>query len=76
MSIVIGTQISVTRYERKYSFTIPFWVLKTEEVSEWMEEVAFGMAFSSQMRSSMVRAVLKLVSSVFIGRSRWMTVGK
>lgn len=68
--------ISVTRKDRKYSFTIPFWVLRAEEVRVWIEEVVFGITFSSQVRSSMVRAVLMLVLSIFRGRSRWMIVGK
>lgn len=72
----IGMQISVTKNERKYNFTIPFWLLRVEEVSVWMVEVTFGMDFSSQIRSSRVKAVLKLVLSVFRGRSRWMIVGK
>lgn len=74
--MIIGMQISVTRNERKYSFTIPFWLLRTEAVVVWIVEVAFGMAFSSQIRSNMVRAVLKLVLRVFSGRSRWVIVGK
>lgn len=68
--------ISVIKNERKYNFTIPFWLLRVEEVSVWMVEVTFGMDFSSQIRSSRVKAVLKLVLSVFRGRSRWMIVGK
>lgn len=76
MYIIIGIQISVIRNERKYSFTIPFWLLRAEEVSVWIVEVAFGIAFSSQMRSSVVRAVLKLALSVSMGMSRWMIVGK
>lgn len=64
------------RKDRKYSFTIPFWLLRVEEVSVWMAEVAFGIAFSSQTRSSMVRAVLMLMLSILRGRSRWMIVGK
>lgn len=64
------------RKDRKYSFTIPFWLLRAEEVSVWMAEVAFGIAFSSQTRSSMVRAVLMLMLSILRGRSRWMIVGK
>jgi len=42
----------------------------------WMVEVTFGIAFSSQMRSSIVRAVLKLALSVFRGSSRCIIVGK
>lgn len=76
MNISIGTQTSVTRNERKYNFTIPFWLLRVEEVSVCMVEVTFGMDVSSQIRSSKVRAVLKLVLSVFRGRSRWIIVGK
>lgn len=64
------------RKDRKYSFTIPFWLLRAEEVMVWMAEVAFGIAFSSQTRSSMVRAVLMLMLSILRGRSRWMIVGK
>lgn len=64
------------RKDRKYSFTIPFWLLRAEEVRVWMAEVAFGIAFSSQTRSSMVRAVLMLMLSILRGRSRWMIVGK
>lgn len=70
MNNTIGIQISVTRNERKYSFTIPFWLLREEEVSVWIVEVTFGIAFSSQIRSSMVRAVLKLVLSIFKGIRR------
>lgn len=69
-------QISVTRNERKYNFTIPFWLLRIEEVRVWMVEVVFGMVFSNQMRSSIVRAVLKLVLRAFNGISRWVIVGK
>lgn len=76
MSIIIGMQISVTRNERKYNFTIPFWLVRMEEVVVWMVEVDFGINFSNQIRSSMVRAVLRLVLSVFMGRSRWVIVGK
>lgn len=76
MSIIIGMQISVTRNERKYNFTIPFWLVRMEEVVVWMVEVDFGINFSNQIRSSMVRAVLRLVLSVFRGRSRWVIVGK
>lgn len=64
------------RKDRKYSFTMPFWLLRAEEVRVWMAEVAFGIAFSSQIRSSMVRAVLMLVRSIFRGRSRCIIVGK
>lgn len=64
------------RKDRKYSFIIPFWLLRAEEVRVWMAEVAFGIAFSSQTRSSMVRAVLMLMLSILRGRSRWMIVGK
>lgn len=64
------------RKDRKYSFTIPFWLLRAEEVRVWMAEVAFGIAFSSQTKSSMVRAVLMLMLSILRGRSRWMIVGK
>ncbi len=60
-------QISVMRKERKYSFTIPFWVLSVEETSVWIVEVTLGIAFSNQMRSNVVRAVLKLVFSDFRG---------
>lgn len=69
-------QISVTRNERKYNFTIPFWLLRIEEVRVWTVEVVFGMVFSNQMRSSIVRAVLKLVLRAFNGISRWVIVGK
>lgn len=55
---------------------MPFWLLRAEEVRVWMVEVAFGIAFSSQIRSSMVRAVLMLVRSIFRGRSRCIIVGK
>lgn len=55
---------------------MPFWLLRAEEVRVWMAEVAFGIAFSSQIRSSMVRAVLMLVWSIFRGRSRCIIVGK
>ena len=41
-----------------------------------MVEVTFGIAFSSQIRSSIVRAILKLVLSVFSGTSRCIIVGK
>lgn len=70
MRNIIGMQVSVIRNERKYNFTIPFWLLREDEVSVWMVEVALGIAFSNQVRSSMVKAVLKLVLSVFSGRSR------
>ena len=76
MSRTTGMQIGVIRTERKYNFTIPFWLLRAEEVSVWMVEVTFGIALSSQMRSSMVRAVLKLVLSYFSGSSRCIIVGK
>lgn len=55
---------------------MPFWLLRVEEVIMCIVEVILGMAFSSQMRSKRVRAVLKLVFSVFSGRSRCMIVGK
>lgn len=76
MSRISGMQMSVIRNDRKYSFTIPFWLLRAEEVNVCMAEVAFGIAFSSQMRSSMARAVLKLVLSVFRGNNRCVIVGK
>ena len=69
-------QISVMRKERKYSFTIPFWVLSVEETSVWIVEGTLGIAFSNQMRSNVVRAVLKLVFSDFRGSRRWIIVGK
>lgn len=69
-------QISVIRKERKYSFSIPFWVLIAEEVSVWMVEVTFGMVFSNHTRSSMVRAVLKLALRDFSGSNRCTIVGK
>lgn len=68
--------ISVIKNERKYNFTIPFWLLRIEEASVWMVEVAFGITFSNQVRSSMVRAVLMLVVSVFRGSNRCIIVGK
>lgn len=46
------------------------------EVNVWIVEVTFGIAFSSQTRSSMVRAVLKLVLRDFSGSNRCMIVGK
>ena len=78
MSRIIGMQTSVITNERKYHFTIPFCLLRAQEVSVWMVEVTFGVALSSRMRFSMVRAVLKLVFSVFQGNSRCqcMIVGK
>lgn len=39
-------------------------------------EVTFGIAFSSQIRSNSIRAVLKLVLSVFKGIRRCIIVGK
>lgn len=67
---MIGMSKSVIRNERKYSLTRPFWLLRVEEVIICIVEVIFGMAFSSQVRSRRVRAVLKLVFSVFEGSSR------
>lgn len=68
MSRIIGMQTSVIMNERKYNFTIPFWLLRSEQLSVWMVGVIFGIPFSSQMRPGMVRAVLKLVLSVFYGQ--------
>ena len=47
MSRIIGMQTSVITNESKYNFTIPFCLLRAEEVSVWMVEVTFGVAFSS-----------------------------
>lgn len=73
---MIGINSNVTRNERKYSLTMPFWLLRVEEVSMCIVEVILGMAFSSQIRSRRFRAVLKLMFSVFRGSSRCMIVGK
>lgn len=73
---MIGIDRSVIRNERKYSLTMPFWLLRVEEVIMCIVEMIFGMAFSSQIRSKRVRAVLKLVFSVFEGNRRCMIVGK
>lgn len=64
------------RNERKYSLIMPFWLLRVEEVIMCIEDIIFGMAFSSQIRSRSVRAVLKLVLSVFKGSRRCIVVGK
>lgn len=55
---------------------MPFWLLRVEEIIICILEVVFGMAFSNQIRSRRVRAVLKLVFSVFRGSRRCMIVGK
>lgn len=67
---------SVIRNERKYSLTMPFWLLRVEEVIMCIVDMIFGMAFSNQIRSRSVRAVLKLVLSDFEGSRRCMIVGK
>lgn len=41
-----------------------------------MVEVAFGIAFSNQIRSRRFRAVLKLMLRVFEGSSRCIIMGK
>lgn len=76
MNSMIGTNSSVIRNERKYSLIMPFWLLRVEEVCMCIVEVILGMAFSNQIRSRRVRAVLKLMLSVFRGSSRCMIVGK
>lgn len=55
---------------------MPFWLLSVEDVIICIVEVIFGIAFSSQIKSSRVRAVLKLMFSVFSGSRRCIIVGK
>ena len=55
---------------------MPFWLLRVEEVVMCIADMIFGMAFSNQIRSRSVRAVLKLVFSDFEGSRRCMIVGK
>lgn len=55
---------------------MPFWLLRVEEVIMCIVDMIFGMAFSNQIRSRSVRAVLKLVFSDFEGSRRCMIVGK
>lgn len=55
---------------------MPFWLLKVVKVEVWKVEVILGIAFSSQTRSSRVRAVLKLMLSVSVGRIRCIIIGK
>lgn len=56
--------------------TRPFWLLRVEETVICIVEVIFGIAFSNQIKSKRVRAVLKLVFRVFSGSKRCMIVGK
>lgn len=76
MASIMGIDSNVIRNERKYSLTIPFWLLRVEEVVMCSVEIIFGIAFSSQIRSSRVRAVLKLMLSDFMGNRRCMIIGK
>lgn len=69
-------RVRVIKKERKYSLIWPFWLEMSVDVFIWNEEIDFGRAFSSQVKSSSIEATFWLVSKLISGCSRCMTVGK
>lgn len=49
----------------KYSLIIPFWLVSILDVRVWINEVDFGIDFSSQIMSKSPRDTLKLGSRDF-----------
>lgn len=64
------------RNDIKYSFTRPFWLVKSLDELVCMVEVALGRDFSSQIKSSKFRDILKLGFKVSKGNVRCIIVGK
>lgn len=70
-----GTKIRVTRKDKKYNLISPFWLLSDLEALLCIADSVLGAAFSNQIRSIRLRAVLKLVFKRIWGINRWVVVG-